>query len=192
MTDLNWARLTPWRELLARFFDVPEWRPFLDAISGVRAGFAVDMDGREIHPSQALLLIGWLAARLGWRAAEHLAPSEAGGHLFRMARVDGDPLWMRLRPRFFRGVDEGDVTGVRLLADRDGRHAEFVVKRADESAFHADVDVLIDSTIVARRRVYLPTPSVASLLAEELSITGSDLVYESALGALVALTGSMR
>src|SRR5919204_1867374 len=80
ITDLNWTRLTPWREVVASFFDVPAWRPFLDRVTGVRTGFAVDMDGRDIHPSQALLLIGWLASRLDWRPREMLAPSEAGGH----------------------------------------------------------------------------------------------------------------
>ena len=79
ITDLNWARLTDWRELIAQFFDVPAWRPFLNGITGIRAGFAVDMDGRDIHPSQALLLLGWLASRLAWRPVERLAPSEAGG-----------------------------------------------------------------------------------------------------------------
>ncbi|MEP6695177.1 MAG: glucose-6-phosphate dehydrogenase assembly protein OpcA, partial [Chloroflexota bacterium] len=85
ITDLNWARLTHWRELIAQFFDVPIWRPFLDGITGIRIGFAVDMDGRDIHPSQALLLLGWIASRLGWQPVEALAPAEAGGVLFRMA-----------------------------------------------------------------------------------------------------------
>ena len=66
LTDLNWTRLTPWREIATSFFDVPAWRLFLDGITGLRVGFAVDMDGRDIHPSQALLFVGWLASRLGW------------------------------------------------------------------------------------------------------------------------------
>jgi glucose-6-phosphate dehydrogenase assembly protein OpcA len=189
ITDLNWARLTAWRELIAQFFDVPEWRVYLDAMNGVRIGFAVDMDGREIHPSQALLLLGWLAAGAGWRADELLAPSEAGGMLFRMRRQDGAPVWVRLRPRFVRGVNEGDVTGIRLLADRE-QHAEFVVKRVEDGvAAHADVDVLMDGAGVLRRRVFLPKPGMSELLAEELSITRGDRIYESALASLCSLTG---
>ena len=188
LTDLNWTRLTPWRELTAQFFDVPEWRAYLDAIDGVRIGFAVDMDGREIHPSQALLLLGWLASRCGWREDEHLAPSEAGGMLFRMRRADGAPVWVRVRPRFVRGAGEGDVTGLRLLADRE-HHAEFVVKRVDDPTAHADTDVLMDGASIVRRRVFLPHPDVGELLAEELSITRGDRVYESALAALCSLTG---
>ena len=187
LTDLNWTRLTPWRELTAQFFDVPEWRPYLDGIGGVRIGFAVDMDGREIHPSQALLFLGWLASRSGWRTDEHLAPSEAGGMLFRMRRADGGPIWVRLRPRFVRGIAEGDVTGLRLLADR-GRHAEFVVKRLEDGSAHADTDVLMDGVSIVRRRVFLPKADVGELLAEELSITRGDRVFEAALAALGRLT----
>ena len=50
------------------------------------------MDGRDIHPSQVLLLVGWIASRLSWQAVEALAPSEAGGLLFRMSRADGEPI----------------------------------------------------------------------------------------------------
>ena len=188
LTDLNWARLTPWRELLAQFFDVPEWRPFLFSVTGVRIGFAVDMDGREIHPSQALLLLGWMAARLSWGSRELLAPSEAGGALFRISRSDREAVWIRLRPRFFRGSENGNVTGVRILADANGRHAEFVVKRDEAGGSHADMQVLLDGEPAMRRRVFLPVPAVGELLAEELSILRSDLVYEDALATLCALT----
>ena len=68
LTDFNWTRITAWRELVSQFFDVPAWRPFLDGVTGLRIGFAVDADGREIHPSQALLLIflayTWLHSQL--------------------------------------------------------------------------------------------------------------------------------
>src|SRR5205814_8652486 len=78
LTDFNWTRITAWRELVSQFFDVPAWRPFLDGVTGLRIGFSVDADGREIHPSQALLLIGSFASRLAWRAVASLAPPEAG------------------------------------------------------------------------------------------------------------------
>ncbi len=192
VTDLNWTRVTAWRELIAQFFDVREWRPFLDSVTGLRIGFSVDMDGREIHPSQALLLVGWLAARLGWRSVEQLAPSEAGGLLFRMVRPDGAPLWVRIRPRFLRGVDEGNVTGVRILCDRDGTHAEFVIKRDEDGTPHADTEAIAGGDVVMHRTVFLPTPSVVDLLGEELTITRSDTVYEAALGVLVELTTALR
>lgn len=187
LTDFNWTRITPWRELTSQFFDVPAWRPFLDGITGLRVGFAVDADGREIHPSQALLFIGWLASRLGWRARESLAPSEAGGLLFAMRRLDGTDIQVRVRPRFMRGLDEGDLSGLRIQAEHDGQHAEFVVKRA-ENGGHATALVTVGGRGVAERIVPLGKPAVSDLLGEELTIARSDAIYEDALAALVALT----
>jgi glucose-6-phosphate dehydrogenase assembly protein OpcA len=186
ITDLNWARLTHWRELVAQFFDVPAWRPFLDGITGVRAGFAVDMDGRDIHPSQALLLLGWLSSRLGWRPVEGLAPSEAGGLLFHMGRADGAPIMVRLRPRFERGLDAGDVSGIRIQAAFGGETAEFVIKRAPDER-HATATAIIGGVVRSERIVPLPALGIRELLGEELSIARNDHVYEVALAALMAL-----
>jgi glucose-6-phosphate dehydrogenase assembly protein OpcA len=186
LTDLNWTRLTPWRELIAAFFDVAAWRPCLDAIVGVRVGFAVDMDGRDIHPSQALLLVGWLASRLRWRAVGSLAPSEAGGLFFNMADADDRPVLMRVRPRFERGLDAGDVSGIRIQARPAGVLHEFVLKREPDPR-HVTATVLVEGELRSRRVVPLPEPGIEELLREELSIVGSDHVYEDALHALVAL-----
>ena len=189
VTDFNWTRLTPWRDLVAQFFDVPTWRPFLDGITGVRVGFAVDADGREIHPSQAQLFAGWLASRLGWRAVDRIAPSEAGGLLFAMARAGTGPpaglVRMRVRPRFERGMEEGDLSGLRIQAVAGGRAAEFVIKRIGET--HAGTSVVIDGATVVSRVVALRRPEVSDLLGEELTIARSDSIYEGALAALVAL-----
>jgi glucose-6-phosphate dehydrogenase assembly protein OpcA len=186
ITDLNWARLTHWRELVAQFFDVPAWRPFLDGITGIRVGFAVDMDGRDIHPSQALLLLGWLASRLGWQPVEALAPAEAGGLLFRMKRADGAAIMVRLRPRFERGLDAGDVSGVRIQAATARATAEFVIKRAPDER-HATATAIVDGSVRAERVVPLPALGIRELLGEELAIAGNDRVYEDALGALMGL-----
>jgi glucose-6-phosphate dehydrogenase assembly protein OpcA len=186
VTDFNWTRITPWRELVMQFFDVPAWRPFLDKITGIRVGFAVDADGREIHPSQALLLIGWLASRLGWTAVESLAPSEAGGLLFAMKRPDGSEIPVRVRPRFMRGLEAGDLSGLRIQALDRGKFAEFVVKRSEESA-HATALVAVGGRGMAERIVPLGRPGVSELLGEELTIARSDVIYEDSLAALVAL-----
>jgi len=186
ITDLNWARLTHWRELIAQFFDVPAWRPFLDGVTGIRAGFAVDMDGRDIHPSQALLLLGWLSSRLGWRPVEALAPAEAGGLLFRMGRADGAPIMVRLRPRFERGLDAGDVSGIRIQATHAREAAEFVIKRAPDER-HATATAIIGGVVRSERVVPLPALGIRELLGEELAIALNDHVYEVALAALMAL-----
>ncbi len=186
VTDLNWTRLTPWRELVAGFFDVATWRPFLDEIVGVRVGFGVDMDGRDIHPSQALLFVAWLSSRLGWRPRDTLAPSEAGGLLFRMSRADGAPILVRVRPRFEQGIEPGDTSGVRIQARAGEQLVEFVLKRAPDPR-HVTATVVMNGETRSTRVMPLPAPHIVELLREELAIVGSDHVYEAALHALVAL-----
>lgn len=186
LTDLNWTRLTPWREIVTAFFDVPSWRLFLDGITGLRVGFAVDMDGRDIHPSQALLFVGWLASRLGWRPVEALAPSEAGGLLFAIARPDGARIMVRVRPRFERGLDEGDIRGIRIQSAGGRQQAEFVVLRQPDP-HHQTATVFLDGERRWERTMPLPSPAIVELIGEELAILGSDRTYEAALGALVGL-----
>ncbi len=61
VVDLAWLRSTPWRERVAATFDPPHLRPDLRTISAVTV---------RHHPESAvaaLLLVGWLASRLGWQ-----------------------------------------------------------------------------------------------------------------------------
>jgi glucose-6-phosphate dehydrogenase-like protein OpcA len=187
LTDLNWPRVTCWRELVTQFFDVPTWRGWLDRIDGIKIGFAVDADGRQIHPSQALLLVGWLASRLGWTADDPMAPSEAGGHLFSMRRPDGGRVRVRIRPRYEIGMSAGDVSGIHLEANDDGRKGEFHLRRAANGR-NASASVVIDGRTVSERNVPLTRNDVGELLGEELTIVAGDRIYEEALALLLTLS----
>ena len=103
-----------------------------------------------------------------------------------MRRADGEEIQIRARPRFMRGLEEGDLTGLRIQATHEGRHAEFVVKR-DEQGGHATALATIGGRGVGERIVPLGRPGVSDLLGEELTIARSDAIYEDALAALVAL-----
>lgn len=61
VVDLAWLRTTPWRERLAASFDVGGRRSALSHVSGI------EIEHRAESRASALLLIGWLASRLGWR-----------------------------------------------------------------------------------------------------------------------------
>ncbi len=70
VSDLNWARLTSWRGLLADFFDVPAFQSSLDRIDSVRIEYVGPASAPEDVAPQALLIAGWLASRLGWQLAD--------------------------------------------------------------------------------------------------------------------------
>ena len=60
VVDLAWLRSTPWRERIAATFDPAHLRPDLQTISALRIRHSADSE------ASAMLLVGWLAARLGW------------------------------------------------------------------------------------------------------------------------------
>lgn len=55
LSDLNWMRLTPYRQLFAQFFDLPERRNFLSRIESVTI---------EAQEAAGMMLTGWLLSRL--------------------------------------------------------------------------------------------------------------------------------
>ncbi len=67
VVDLAWLRSTPWRERIANAFDPPQLRGDLDAIS------YVEMSHHPDSTVVALLLAGWLAARLRWRVGRFIS-----------------------------------------------------------------------------------------------------------------------
>jgi glucose-6-phosphate dehydrogenase assembly protein OpcA len=64
VVDLAWLRSAPWRERIAASFDPPAWRSELERIS------AITVRHREDSAVPALLLVGWLASRLGWQPGD--------------------------------------------------------------------------------------------------------------------------
>jgi glucose-6-phosphate dehydrogenase assembly protein OpcA len=73
VVDLAWLRSTPWRERVAATFDPPQWRPELDRISAVTVRYQPD------SAVAGVLLLGWLARRLGWQTGP-LSDPDADGH----------------------------------------------------------------------------------------------------------------
>jgi glucose-6-phosphate dehydrogenase assembly protein OpcA len=68
LNDLNWARLTGWREIIAEAFDPATRRPLLTRLEQVRIVYGQDHQlGTATDLARALLLAGWLSALLGWR-----------------------------------------------------------------------------------------------------------------------------
>jgi glucose-6-phosphate dehydrogenase assembly protein OpcA len=71
VVDLAWLRSTPWRERIAATFDPPSRRRELGALTQVAV---------RHHPASTvagMLLIGWLASRLGWGVEPLLSHGEA-------------------------------------------------------------------------------------------------------------------
>ncbi len=123
VVDLAWLRSTPWRERVAAAFDPPRLRSELQAIASVRV---------RHHPDStvaAMLLIGWLASRLGWETdpltADHNALAGTARDRDQKAvslRLEAAP---ELQVRGLEGLTLRTVNGHELSLDRGpgGLHA---------------------------------------------------------------------
>ena len=87
-SDLNWARLTPCRELIAQNFDSDEARPCLQDLAEVTLEWHQEAGAQGTRTAQALLLTAWLASRLGWRPATTLTPSSNPSRVLEFQRGD--------------------------------------------------------------------------------------------------------
>jgi glucose-6-phosphate dehydrogenase assembly protein OpcA len=96
IVDLAWLRTTPWRERLAASFDLR------DRIGCLSRLAAVTVRHRPSSTATALLLVGWLAARLNWEASalsENGSRSLQGAALRqREAEDQGEEITIELDP----------------------------------------------------------------------------------------------
>jgi glucose-6-phosphate dehydrogenase assembly protein OpcA len=131
VVDLAWLRSTPWRERIAATFDPEPLRPDLQTISLVEI---------RHHPESAaagLLLIGWMASRLGWRTSplvrrdSILSGSAHGRRQDVRLRLRPEP---RLQVRGLEGLTLETASGRHFDLDRGpgGLHARYVHRRGTE------------------------------------------------------------
>jgi glucose-6-phosphate dehydrogenase assembly protein OpcA len=70
VVDLAWLRSTPWRERVAAAFDPPAHRTEL------RTVHAVTVRHRQDSVAPAVLFVGWMSSRLGWKTSGLLRKGE--------------------------------------------------------------------------------------------------------------------
>lgn len=115
VVDLAWLRSTPWRERIAAIFDPPALRAQLETISAITI---------RHHPDStvaAMLLIGWLASRLGWQLTPLGSDGDVLSGTATLARQD---IALRLEAahelqvRGLAGLSIETASGTRLRLDR--------------------------------------------------------------------------
>lgn len=202
--DLAWSRLLPWRELLAQFFDPPIMRPYLKQIEQVEVVYEGGPVGAEVNPNQALLLVGWLAARAGWTPVSGLREIQEDTVRYVLAKPNGwviVTLAARWRPAQAKGranmpgkpeqhESPGNIAEVHLsaAASRDGS--------LPPAAFHItrEVDDDCATTLVKKegaaplsRVVRMVSLPLGELLGAELQRLGRDAVFEEGLSVAARL-----
>lgn len=129
-TDINWGRLTHWREVVASFFDAPDLRPYLDRVTSVTIEYAQSAQGKPVNRAQALMLAGWLASRLGWQPADNIyklehSPDQLPPLVHLSLRSGKRPIAVTIAPSQHKSDISGDICRVQLEvpgeAQQDGQ-----------------------------------------------------------------------
>lgn len=184
-SDLSWARLTPWRELTAQFFDSRALLPHLHRLDKVIIEYE-HFPQQPPNRIQALLLAGWLAARLGWTPLEGGVSVEGALvriHLRRPAPTVGRNamrlVTIELHPAPLVDDALDSLAALRLLA-LDNVLASFVIERTDDpNCARTSAEVAGMPTITRLARI--ERLQEAEVLAAELRLLSHDRTFEDAL-----------
>jgi glucose-6-phosphate dehydrogenase assembly protein OpcA len=187
ISDLNWARLTAWRALLAGFYDVAEYRPILDGLDQVVIEYAPPgTDASGISP-RALLLGGWLASRLHWHALGGAATRTADSTRFDF-QVEDRVIGLEFT-RTQREIEPGHLALVTMRSRAD-QSVLFTVRRSSD-ATRIETSVSRDDAKRVQRVLSYEALGEAELIGKELEILGHDRVYEQAVLSAGELVGGM-
>lgn len=177
VSDINWARLTSWRALLASFYDVPKYRDSLDRVDRVRIDFVPSLSKPDALPPQALLISGWLATRLGWTPVGEV--SNASSDCVSLKFIRGDrPIRVEFSRTDHANMPPGRLAQVKL--DHEEGEATFLVRRSADG-LHLTTETRIGTDIQPGRVLPVRNRSTAQLLSREMEILCTDQVYEEAL-----------
>jgi glucose-6-phosphate dehydrogenase assembly protein OpcA len=180
--DLEWARLTAWRDLVSQFFDAPETRSLPYQISRVEIAAAPPTSAAT--SSAALLFAGWLASRLDW--SPRSAALDNGRILVRCNSSNGEVLVSLEAPPSQPGRPPR-IESV-ALHTRTGRTFAVTLDRPTSCLAAA---AAAGDTPDVRHAVPDEELDEANLLVRELSITGEDPGFQEALGQAIAINGML-
>ncbi len=127
IADLAWTRLGPWQELCARLFDSARLLPLSERVTRLHLVQASGASGTI--GAEGALLLGWLATRLGWKAA-----SLAGK--LRLLRRGGGYVRVDVRAQSAPWTQPGSLLALELDAGSPELSLEGAIVRGE----HAQAD----------------------------------------------------
>jgi glucose-6-phosphate dehydrogenase assembly protein OpcA len=186
--DFHWARLQPWREALAQFFNPPDRRAFLRGIGAVGIDYVAEGRGNR---SAAAMLTGWLDGALGWKL-QRAAAGKGGTVACHFLSAGGHPVEVDMRPVELEGLTAGEIAAVRVEAVARGQTCRLQVVRDAADTGHALLEGELRGVPIPRLVLALPSSGDAGLLSRLLVDARSDRVYPTALARAALLFEAAR
>jgi glucose-6-phosphate dehydrogenase assembly protein OpcA len=191
VSDLNWGRLTSWRTLIASFWDVPDYRPHLERIDHVEINYdPPDVARQEIAP-KALLVIGWLASRLGWRVetARALSVEQQETDARFTLRAGERAITVLLRATQDKDESDGMMASLKFSVKNDG--SEFHVALSPDGT-KLQTEAMIGGHRAVGRVLSYEARTEGKRLGRELAFLTRDMIYEEAVAASAAFIEALQ
>ena len=189
ISDLNWARLTAWRALIAGFYDVGEYRSLLDQLDQVVIEYAPPALDRTAIPPRALLLGGWLASRLNWRVRESADDKSSGSVSIDCSKRDGCAISIEFT-HTKRRIEPGHLALV-TLRSAENQAILFSVRRSADGT-RIETSVTRGEEKGSQRVLSYEGMGESELIGKEIEILGHDQVYAQAVLAAGDLVRAIR
>ncbi|MGF1577365.1 MAG: glucose-6-phosphate dehydrogenase assembly protein OpcA [Cyanophyceae cyanobacterium] len=183
--DLNWRRLSPWQELTAQAFDPPDRRQALAFVDHI----TIDYNGG--NPCQALLFLGWIAGRLGWKPLERIRTLEHDAYLIDRIKLSGPnnqiiEAELAAVPLAGGTAYPGDLIGLKLTAADPNVDACTVL--CSETTGCMRMETMGGAQACQIRQVSpMKHESLANLLSQQLQRIGPDRLFEESLNVAAEL-----
>lgn len=192
LLDLTWIRLRGLQDLVARFFDDPSARAYLDGLSRIEIAYSPREHEQDAASTRVGLLIGWLAARLGldeegarWERDAH------GGEITipRRAvssgkRPNAGPVTVRVNQEPREGVHPGSITRIKLTCDGPAGSGEGnfeIVRAADPHVVTWSIDA--PGVALPAHTLLIGSHEESRLLASQLERPSRDPLFEASVYA---------
>ncbi len=188
ISDINWARLTSWRALLAGFYDVPAYQPLLAGVETVRIDYlapeslamsANDIAARPTVAPQALLIAGWLASRLGWTMTNDQSQVSKDETLVFNFASKSQAIKIELNRVEHAEGKPGRLVKIELHSKSENP-ASFAVARSSDN-LHLLTEAYVKKDVHRGRVMPVRNRSAAQLLGREMEILCNDQIYQEAL-----------
>ena len=177
-SDLSWCRLTPWRVLVAGFFDVPKYKPYLARLNRVQIQSVGGGSSEPSIPAHGLLLAAWLASRLNWKATtkphwidEHTCDWEL--------EAEDRTVTIHIEITSSEGAARPGLNSLQLFVEGEPS-AQWAASIAADGK-HLEGHVRLEGRNEGARIIRLDDDDEAQLAGRELEILAHDQVYEQGL-----------
>jgi glucose-6-phosphate dehydrogenase assembly protein OpcA len=183
IADLNWHRLSPWQELTAAAFDPPERRSALTEMDQI----AIDYE--KGNAAQALMYLGWIASRLGWKPVEY---TETGGdydlrHIYfegaNQRRIEAE---LAAIPTADWGEIMGDLVGIRLTSTNCNADCCTILCSETTGCMRMEAGGSAQSCRTEQVTA-LSDQRAEALMSQQLQRWGQDMLYEESLAVSAAI-----